>query len=199
MATRKLHLIYITGLGDDRASGQRMAVGLWNIWGVDAEVFQPHWAVKEPWETKFERLLNRIDALRAEGKNVGLVGISAGASAAINAFAARQAEVVGVVLIAGKVNRPEAIDTYHNEANPAFVESANACQGALAKLDANARRRILSRYGLYDGRVAVADSVIPGAHNRRVLASAHAFIIASQTIFGAPSFIRFLKRRAKSF
>src|SRR4051794_28655235 len=99
-----LHLIFIPGLGDDNVRWQQKAVNTWRLWGVDAEIFQMHWADKVPWESKFERLLKRIDGLAAQNKRVALVGASAGASAVINAFAARKDRLAGCVLIAGKVN-----------------------------------------------------------------------------------------------
>lgn len=194
---KPLHLIYITGLGDARVSGQRLAVSTWRWWGVKAELFQMNWADKEPWPPKFERLLARIDELVSADKTVALVGVSAGASAVINAFAARKDVLVGAVIIAGKVNRPEAINPGHNTKNPAFVTSAQDCQPALASLDASDRQRILSRFALLDELVTKSDSRIPGVHNRLVPSLGHFITIATQITLGAPSFIRFLKKQAR--
>jgi hypothetical protein len=191
---KPLYLIYITGLGDQRAEGQRRAVAGWRLWGVGSELFQVKWADKEAWAPKFKRLLDRIDTLAAEGKDVGLVAVSAGATAAINAFVARQDVLVGIVCIAAKANRPETIGNRIRHKNPAFVTSAQDAQQALASLDASARKRILSRYALADEMVMVADSHIAGAHNRRVLSFGHVITIATQITLGAPGFIRFLKR-----
>ena len=80
---KPLHLIYITGLGDHRVGGQRGAVASWRLWGVESELFQVNWGDKELWEPKFKRLLDRIDSLVADDKRVGLVAVSAGATAAI--------------------------------------------------------------------------------------------------------------------
>jgi pimeloyl-ACP methyl ester carboxylesterase len=189
-----LHLIYITGLGDSRPAKQRRAINLWHWWGVEAELFQMNWADGTDWPAKFDRLLARIDQLAASGKDVGLVAVSAGASAAMNAFAARKDVLVGVVCIAGKINRPETIGRRYADQNPAFVTSAKNCQQALASLDQADRRRILSRYALIDETVTRADSRVPGAHNRLVPSIGHFITIAMQITLGAPSFIRFLKR-----
>lgn len=153
-----------------------------------------NWADDEPWHRKFDHILTTIDAAAAEDKAVGLVGASAGAAAVINAFAARKHAVIGVVLIAGKVNRPQAIGQRYRHDTPAFVRSAYDCQSALASLAADDRCRILSRYGFFDELVSKRDSCIPGARNRRVPTPEHIFTIAIQLIFGAPSFIRFLRR-----
>jgi len=156
-----------------------------------------NWGDKEPWQPKFKRLLERIDELHAEGHAVALVGISAGASAAINAFAARKNLIVGVVCIAGKINRPETIHPIHNRKNPAFVTSVHDCQQALKNLGPTDRKRILSRFGIYDELVKPADSRIPGAGNHYAPAAFHAVTIAMQITLGAPSLLRFLKRLSR--
>ncbi len=190
----KLHLIYIPGLGDDKVTGQQKAISTWRLWGVTAELFQMHWADNEPWNQKLKRLLVRIDSLSAEKEHIGLIGASAGASAVINAFAARKNYVTGCVLIAGKVNRPETVGGQYHLQNPAFITSLRDCQKALASLDVNDRKLILSRYALADEIVHKPDSHILGARNRLVPTIGHGFTIGSQIIFGAPSFINFLKR-----
>ncbi|HVW23418.1 MAG TPA: hypothetical protein VHB51_02980 [Candidatus Saccharimonadales bacterium] len=190
-----LHIIYIPGLGDQGENkGQRWAVAHWLRHGVEAEVFQMHWADSEPWTAKFKRLLDRIDELTEQGKKIALVGASAGAGAVINAYAARQNKIVGCVLIAGKVNRPETIGPNYRKENPAFITSAYDCEKALSTLDAAARQRILSRFALIDETVYKPDSRIPGARNRLSPTISHVGTIAFQLTLGAPSFIRWLKR-----
>ena len=191
----KLHLIYLPGIGDaPPTSAQAKALRTWPWWGVEAEIFELHWADDVVWRDKFQRLLVRIDELQAAGKTIALVGISAGASAAINAYAARSNAIHGVVCVAGKVNRPQAIGRYYRQNNPSFVESVEAAQTSLRQLSSSDRQRILSRYALLDGSVVRSDSIIPGAHNRLVFTIGHIFTIATQITLGAPSFIRFLKR-----
>lgn len=198
MAHTPLHLIYITGLGDHKVGGQQKAVQLWNRYGVSAELFQVRWADREPWEPKFERLLNLIDQHIAEGKHVALVGASAGASAVINAYAARKDKIVGTVLLAGKVNRAHAIGGSYRSQNPAFITSAENSQHALKTLGKDQRRRTQSRYGIIDEIVPFTDSVIKGARNRVVPTVGHIPTIALQLIFPW-GFIRFLKRQARQF
>lgn len=154
-----------------------------------------NWEDNESWDLKFKRLLKRIDTLSAEGKSVGLVGASAGASAAINAFAERKNNIVGCVLVAGKVNRPETVGARYINCNPSFIESLSNCQKALSTLGNDDRKHILSRYALADETVHKPDSRIPGANNRIVPCLGHFFTIATQISIGAPSFIRFLKQQ----
>lgn len=192
-AKRRLHLLYVPGLGDGRITGQQTAVATWKLWGVSSEVCQMNWADKEPWQPKFERLLAKIDTASAEGKHVALVGASAGASAVINAYAARQGIILGCVLIAGKVNRPEAIGQHYHSRDPAFITSAYECKKSLDQLGGASRKRIVSLYALADETVYKPDSRVPGAVNRIVPTIGHALTIGSQLVLGAPYFIHFLK------
>lgn len=192
---KPLHLIYVPGLGDRRVTGQQRLVNTWKWWGVTSELFQMNWADGEAWERKFVRLLARIDAAIERGQAVGLVGASAGATAVMNAYHARQQQVVGVVLVAGKINRPQAISTSFTSQNAAFGPAAHAAVVALAELPREKRTHILSRFALLDLIVPAVDSRVPGARNRVVPSIGHAFTIATQLLFGAPSFIRFLKKQ----
>jgi len=190
---QKLHVIYVPGLGDHNIARQAMLVKTWKWWGVDPEIFQMMWADNEPWQSKQKRLLDRIDELYKAKVPLALVGASAGASAVINTFAARSDKIVGVVCIAGKINRPNAIGERYRSRNPSFAGSAENVPDSLKKLTNDDRARILTRYALYDPLVIRADSYVGGAHNRFSPTIGHVFTIAFQISFGARSFLRFLK------
>jgi hypothetical protein len=194
---KQLHLIYVPGLGDAKVAGQRRAVSTWRWYGVEAELFQMNWSDNVSWPVKFGKLLARMDALTAEGKQVGLVGASAGASACINAFAARPDKIIGVVSIAGKINHPETIGQKVRAENPSFIESAYAASKALETLGLDQRWRILSIYSVKDGLLMRRDSQVSGAHNRLTLVMGHPFVIAAQITLGAPGFIWFLRKQYK--
>lgn len=189
------HVIYIPGLGDNKnVRGQRVAVGLWRIWGVRPHVYQMKWADKQPYQPKFKSLLKLIDELSQQG-TVALVGSSAGATVALNAFAARPRLVKAVVCIAGKVNNPQTIGLHYLRDSPAFGESAQAVVSSLAQLGSEERLRMLSLFAAVDPIVPARDSIIEGAHNRRLPTIGHPVTIATQLIFGAPLFLHFIKRQ----
>ena len=197
--SKPLHLIYVPGVADDTTfEPQRRLVRTWRWWGVKAEIFPINWCDDEPWPLKLERLLLRIDTVRANGVKVGLVGASAGALPIICAYAARPRDVVGLVIIAGKINRPEAIGQRYRQKNPSLLPAAEACQLALQKLTPKQREHILSRRAIFDEVVKKPDSYLPGAKNRIVLTAGHAFTILSQLLFGSRSFIKFLKHQASA-
>jgi pimeloyl-ACP methyl ester carboxylesterase len=189
------HVIYIPGLGDNKnVSGQRFAVGLWRIWGVKPHLYQMKWADGKPFQEKFDGLLTLIDVLTHTG-SVSLVGSSAGATAAINAYASRSQHIQAVVCIAGKINNPQTIGPYYLRDNPAFGESAQLAVSSLAQLDTGERQHILSLFAAVDPVVPARDSIVEGAINRRLPTAGHAVTIATQLIFGAPWFLHFIKHQ----
>jgi pimeloyl-ACP methyl ester carboxylesterase len=188
------HVIYIPGLGKPNPRSQRWLVSTWRLWGVRAETFLIKWGDGEPFQPKLQRLLKRIDELHATGDSVSLVAASAGAGAAINAFAQRKDAISGVVCIAGKVNSPGTIGDSYRSSNPDFIESADQVQFSLDKLDFDADRpRIMSRYAVFDPLIPKIHSEVAGGKNVILPSIGHSFTIATQLLFGAPVFIRFLK------
>lgn len=194
----KHYVIYIPGIGDDTKGLQAKLINIWKLFGVQPQVFEMPWTGTESFETKLARLLELIDDLSAKGHKVSLVGASAGAGAAINAFAARKDIITGIVCICGKINNPDAIGPRYRKRNPAFIESAMNVQFSLDKLDVDTDRpRILSRYASLDLIVPRADSIVLGGKNQTVYSVGHSTTIATQLVFGASSYLRFLKRLAK--
>lgn len=187
-------VIYIFGLSDHNARGQELAVKLWKVYGVRPETFHMYWNTPEPFGDKLERLLTRIDDLAGQGHAVSLVGTSAGASVAIAAYAARPQTVHAVVCICGKLRSPETISPYIYRKNPAFQTSMSLVAPNLKMLDALQRDRILSLRPFADYQVPPADTIIPGAHNRRIFSAGHAFSIGTGILFYVPFFLWFIKR-----
>ncbi len=188
-------VIYVPGLGDSNYQGQKWLIASWRLWGVRPIMCRMNWSVPEQFEAKLQRLLDVIDYYAEQGSEVSLVGSSAGAGAVLNAFALRKDKIAGVVCIAGKVNNPEAIGPAYRRNSPAFVESAYRVQRSLDQLDFDADRpRIQSRFAWLDPVIPKEDSEVVGGNNRMVPSIGHAFTIATQLLFGAPFFLRFLQR-----
>lgn len=191
------HFIYIPGLGDDNVKGQSWAVKRWQRKGVTSELVQMKWSDYEAWQSKLDRVLASVDAAVGEGKKVAIIGASAGASAAINVYSARSDVIVGVLLIAGKANHPERVGTNYKTKNPAFWTSVQASAKVISTLSADDRKAITARYGIVDEVVLPSDSKIAGARNRYVPSIGHVITIATQLLFGIPSFLRFIKRLSR--
>ncbi|MDL2342074.1 MAG: hypothetical protein QFB87_03290 [Patescibacteria group bacterium] len=191
---KPLHLIYVPGLGDQKIAVQAKLVATWKHHNVSYELCQMNWADGE-WAPKLEKILKAIDTAVANGQDVALVGASAGGCAVVTAYAARQDVVTGVVVIAGKVNRPQTVGHGYKSKNPAFWTAINAAQPALASLGPDKRSKILSRRGLLDEVVLPSDNIIAGAVNRVTPSIGHVITIGSQLLLGASSFIKFLRKQ----
>ncbi|TAH36609.1 hypothetical protein EYC59_00320 [Candidatus Saccharibacteria bacterium] len=189
-------VIYVFGLSDHRARGQTLAVKTWRLYGVTPQVFHMYWHEPRPFADTLAKLLARIDELVGKGYAVSLVGTSAGASVAIAAYAARPATLHAVVCICGKLRNPETISPYTYRTNPAFRESMAQTATNLEKLNPEQRSRILSIRPVSDGLVPPADTVVSGAHHRRLYTRGHAFTIGYCVVLYAPFFLRFIKRLA---
>jgi pimeloyl-ACP methyl ester carboxylesterase len=156
------------------------------------------WSDGESFAPKLQKLLDKIDELHSRGHKVSLVGVSAGAGAVINGFAARKDKITGVICIAGKINNPEGIGNSYRRRSSAFVDSSYQVQPSLDRLDfVSDRSRIQSRYAIFDPVVPTKDSEVVGGHNKTMPTIGHSTTIATQLLFGAPFFIRFLKQSAK--
>jgi hypothetical protein len=191
------HIIYVPGLGDPRYRLQGWSIKLWRLYGVRAHYFPLIWGDGQAFELKFHRLLDKIDELSEQGHAISLAGISAGASAALNAYAERKGKISGVVCICGKINNPQTMYPSVFRKNPAFKDSLMRLPRSLQLLNSRNRARIMSIHPLSDHIVPPPDTIIPGAKEKTVFSAGHIFTIATQITFGAPSFIHFLKALAK--
>jgi pimeloyl-ACP methyl ester carboxylesterase len=195
MKSKKHHaVLYIPGIGDDHKGLQGQLLKTWSLYGAKPILHEVPWMDKAEFQPKLARLVAKIDALADDGYTVSLIGVSAGAGAAINAFAARPEKVNGVVCICGKINRPELIGKVFEDKSPSFLESAALVENSLIKLQYLGKLdQLQSRRSIYERVVKPADSYVPAARNVVVPGVGHAFTIISQALFGAPFFLRWLK------
>lgn len=190
-----MHVIYVTGLGDTRKYGQRLAVLLlWRLYGFAPHFFESGWGNKaESFEDKLSRLLTLIDELTRKHQTVSIVGVSAGASLALHAYAVRTDKVHKVVCISGKIHHPEKMHSRIMEHNPAFKDSMYALPRSLSELSLADRRRIRSVYSDGDRTVPMEDSMIKDAEMELVGHKSHAPTIAYEISLGAWRNLRFLR------
>jgi pimeloyl-ACP methyl ester carboxylesterase len=191
------HIIYLPGLGDSKAQGQQLVVKLWRAYNVHGHCHCVLWGDGERFEPKLERLLTYIDSLHNRGYAVSLVGSSAGASAVLEAYAARRDKVSGVVIICGKVQHSETVGEIVFQVNPAFKDALDMLPKALESLTPADRSRIMSIHPLYDETVPIEDTQIEGARMQTILSAGHAISIGLMLTLGAPYIIRFLKGQAR--
>lgn len=187
-------VIYVPGLGDAKINGRRLLVASWRLYSVRPVVHQMSWADKQPFEHKLQALLKHIDERRAAGERVSLVGESAGASAAMNAYAARPGSIHRVVCICGKLRNPETIHPATYRQNPAFAESMDLLPQSLASLSTSQLSRVRSIHPLADPTVPVPDTIIAGAEERTIPTVGHATSIVLGNVLFSWRMVPFLKR-----
>lgn len=190
----KHNVIYVPGLGDPRYPQQGWALKAWDhLYGIRTHYLPLIWGDGEVFQPKFQRLLADIDELATSTSQLSLIGVSAGASAVLNAFAERPDAIDKVVCICGKINNPQTISRATLEHNPVFGESITLLQANLPRLDSVQRARIMSIHPLRDGVVPPKDTIIDGAHEKVIPSIGHVASIGYCLTAGSYDIVKFLK------
>lgn len=96
------HIIYIPGLGDKYDNVRKKALKWWpRFHGVSAELVPMNWSIESELAPKIQRLESAIRRAAVDGKQVVLVGESAGAAVAL---LSDTTEVKKVITICGVAN-----------------------------------------------------------------------------------------------
>lgn len=164
-------MIYIPGLFDHVNWVnwlQRRAVKTWKKYGGSPEVFTIGWADESEFDPRLDALCERIMEIRGEGRQVALIGASAGASAVVGALARLEPEISAAVIICGKVHRPQIVPDFILEANEVFDDALDDTQSALEELSDEAHYKMVSLRSAFDAIVPPRDSIIPDARNVRM-------------------------------
>lgn len=190
-------IIYITGLSDQNPRFQKFAIKTWRIYRVEPVFFQTGWGEASSFSEKLSRLVDLIDTQHKAGKTVSLVGVSAGASLVVAAYAKRKTTVHKVVFICGKLRRPEAVGEAYYRNNPAFRDAMKYLNSNLDKLGNQERARIVSLSPLFDEIVAKKDTFVKNAKNITLPTLFHAYTIAVAITFLSPLIMMFFKNEGE--
>jgi pimeloyl-ACP methyl ester carboxylesterase len=165
----KHHVIYIPGLGDHDPrlrNAQLLFLNKWQKAGATVHYQAIGWADGEGFVPKLNKVIELVDKLTLSGRRVSVIGVSAGASAALNVYMERRDKIRGVVYVCGKLTGTLNIDPKYYRNNPAFKESLYNAQANIRKLNRTDKTKMLSLYPIYDQVVAVADMKIPGVRTK---------------------------------
>lgn len=135
------------------------------------------WRGASDYDKKHAALLARIDQLDESGYSVSLVAASAGASAALNGYIERRDKLRKVVLICGKINRPDSVGEQVYRRNEAFRPAMKRLQETVALLTVDDKAKILSLFSPIDTVVPYLDSNIDAVVERRLWSLNHAVSI----------------------
>lgn len=187
------HIIYIPGIGDDRLGVQSLIVKFWRLYGVYGHCHPMPWAGRGAYGDKITLLLTEIDSYAAAGHRVSLVGASAGATAALNAYVVRRSTLRGVILVCAKLNHPETVSPRLLQKNPAFKLALAATQANLKSLSVADKQRFHLFYSVHDSYVPHRDSYIFGVPEDALPTRGHAFSILFCLTLGFPKLLSVLR------
>lgn len=174
-------LIIVPGLGD-KISLIEQPLRDWPKRGVKPFIHQAPWSQsEESLDLKLKRLVGELDRWNDEGYSVSLLGISAGSSLVLNAFAQRKKIVNKIISVCGRL-RPGNNITYSlykwDQKSRAFCDSvyfADKNQKAFSESDL---QKFTTFNALFDELVPRKTSILPNAKNLTVPMVGHVFSIA---------------------
>lgn len=167
----------------------------WQRKGVDCQLVTMNWSDDQTYEDKLALILKKIDAL--PGKVV-LVGVSAGASIVVPAFAKRRHKVSGIITISGLLSLAPGDEAKVEFFDRAWYGAAKASEGVLKKVSAADLQRIVTFSPWRDSVIAPERAQIAGAVNRRVPSMGHVFSIGVTLILYANIVIAEVRRLARA-
>jgi len=194
---KKHYVIVVPGLSD-RKRMVSYAVKQWKKYGITPYVHLAPWKKKEVLSTKLDRLVSQIDELSKKGF-VSLVGISAGGSMVLNAFAKRKAKISSVVNVCGRIKCGDKVFPSLDLAargNPAFRESVLFCDESRHLLKKADRKKVLNLRAWYDEVVPSQTSILKGALNKRMPVVEHNAAIMFALSMYKNQIINFLHKKA---
>ena len=193
----KHHIIYVPGLGDHRPDTQIKLLKRWQKHGAEVHFFHLGWADSELFSAKLTRLTSLIDETYKQNGRVSLVGVSAGAGAAINGYMERSHKISGVVFICGKILGYSNVNQSYFKTNPAFSYSLRLTQQNLDKLVPKDKAKMLSIKPILDETVPVSATQIPGVADKTIFSFFHVpSIFLALTVYKKTT-LNFLKRQSE--
>lgn len=188
------HVIYVPGLSDHLPQGQMPIIQWWRLLGLHPHYLALGWNKQEGFSVKLSRILQLIKKLETDGHQVSLVGVSAGASAVVSAFAAHKS-LHRVVCISGKLIGPETVGQEVFDKNPDFKESVFGADKYLKSMSKADLARIMSTHPTSDQRVPIEATIIPGAIEKPLPGHGHSSGILVALTYGAPAIARFIRAK----
>lgn len=188
------------GLGD-WGTVMSLVTKFWMFYGIDPVVHTVGWYRGKEFKPKLEDLTEHIDLLINQGRTVSLVGCSAGASAAMNAYLQRRNKIAAVVNVCGRLRKGsrEGYRSFESrtKSSPPFRQSVLKFEKSEHLLKKADRKKIMTIRARFGDELVPSETVpIEGAYNTSVPFIEHTFSISlSLTLFAKP-LLDFLKRNA---
>ncbi len=179
-----MRVVIVPGYGDRSDYLERAAQNWGERFGLEPEIVVFGWnGVGKSYDEKWNRFSQTIQ----EMGEVAIIGISAGASAAVRALQTHPDLVKKVITICGPVHKslmnPK---TLHNE-YPVLEQSLERL--TLKNLPSE---RVMTLRPLYDNVVDIEAMRIDGAHDKRMLVTHHTFSIVWAMYINANRMAKFI-------
>lgn len=188
-------IIVVTGLGDNGVATELATKG-WKNLGFEPIMFIPEWEKDEGIEPKIRRLTDLVDK---EGKVI-MLGISAGASLAMNVYIQKLDKVEKMVSVCGRLrlgwtDNVISKKLQHNTLkNIAFKDSVKLLSKNVRKLSVEDKKRILTISSeLGDELIPLKTSQLDGATNILIPTIGHLITITSALTNNFGKIDKFLK------
>jgi pimeloyl-ACP methyl ester carboxylesterase len=172
----KTTYILIPGLGDHkRVFGwfYRFVAWRWSRNNMQTRVFMPKWASRETYEDKYVRLLAHVNACRAEGGEVVLVGISAGAALGLLTYAQDVRTIRAFVAVCGFTSLQETDRASTNLMKLSWYQAADNAEQKAQILTVQDKKRMISFIPAIDSVIDPAQQLLDGATNCRLRVRGH--------------------------
>jgi len=187
------HVILIPGLGKNH--NERIFLWLrplWRLYGIHLHVFELHWEDGRDFAGKYRKLKQLAARLP---QPLGVIGASAGASAAVDLLAQEPKLVNGVVTVCGLLDLGFLDPPVMRRRSPAFLEALTLADKYL-RTDKKLAAKMLTIRPLADGVVDPGVATTPGATDVIVKTRGHAISIAYILTFKIGLIKRFLTEQA---
>lgn len=191
MKQQPLHILYLSGFGDNFDSFRLRALRWWRFRNVTVELVPMKWD-----SGTFEQKLARIDRAidHAKDKRIVILGESAGGSMAVH-VAARRSDVYKVMTLCGKNSHPETVGQDYYDRSPAFQTSMDRLDESIARLSVRQREQFVSIHPFTDAVVPVKDTLLAGCRRVRLWSFGHTLTIFLGLTVLSPIIVRAARRR----
>lgn len=194
MPNRTLHIVVVFGLDDGKYNFSTILSKVWNRKDVKLHPVRVGWRDGGGYLPKKQAVLELVDQLLATGDPVALIGISAGASLAVNIFKMRPA-LLGLVNVCGALRLANPLQgriAKSVASSPAFQESLADCESPQDALGGSQLRRILILEPWIDF-VPISTMTLRGAQVMRLAGVNHSVSIVTAMLLYRRAIVKFLK------
>jgi len=197
------HVIVIPGLGDSRKELNFICSHWnWSNHGLQIHIYPIGWhdIQEQDFQVKLLRLLRYISKSGIKGERVSLIGVSAGGSAALNAFYRMKNDIHRVINVCGRLrvgsSRGFRSFSSRTRSSSSFAQSVRMLEKHEGLFTKNDREKIMTIHAAFGDELVPKETVlVTGAKNISVPMIEHGLsIFTALTIFSMP-IIEFIKEK----